>query len=340
MVGLGETRDELTEAFEALREVDCDILTIGQYLRPSLNHLPLERYYHPDEFAEMKAEALELGFRHVESGPLVRSSYHARDQVPGAELAPSAARRRSTPTAGSSLAQPRERAARRARRLNASDRRERVAEVRDHAVNRRGSAANQLRVHVLQSGAARPGRIAFDVVPLGRRDRRLDRRPERSSAACRGDRGAAIDPAEGRRRLPEPGARVVPRPALRQLRPGRSTPGTRRAARPPPRCRGRPSRGGSAPPRHRPVAARRWLHRVGGRRRACTAVRPPTPGSRGTGHLDVARRVVVGLGARSSRCRRRPPADGRARSSAGSDGRDRAVRSACPTCRPAPRSWP
>jgi lipoic acid synthetase len=86
MVGLGETRDEMQEAFEALREVDTDILTIGQYLRPSLNHLPLERYYHPDEFAEMKDAALELGFKHVESGPLVRSSYHARDQVPGAEL--------------------------------------------------------------------------------------------------------------------------------------------------------------------------------------------------------------------------------------------------------------
>ncbi len=86
MVGLGETRDELTEAFEALRAVDCDILTIGQYLRPTLQHLPLERYYHPDEFAEMKGEAQALGFKHVESGPLVRSSYHARDQVPGAEL--------------------------------------------------------------------------------------------------------------------------------------------------------------------------------------------------------------------------------------------------------------
>jgi lipoic acid synthetase len=93
MVGLGETRPELTEAFEALREVDTDILTIGQYLRPSLKHLPVERYYHPDEFAEMKVEALALGFKHVESGPLVRSSYHARDQVPGAELK---ARRRAT----------------------------------------------------------------------------------------------------------------------------------------------------------------------------------------------------------------------------------------------------
>ncbi len=86
MVGLGETRNELQEAFEALRENDVDILTIGQYLRPSMQHLPLERYYHPDEFAEMKMAALALGFRHVESAPLVRSSYHARDQVPGAEL--------------------------------------------------------------------------------------------------------------------------------------------------------------------------------------------------------------------------------------------------------------
>ena len=86
MVGLGETRDELTEAFEALRSVDVDILTVGQYLRPSEKHLPLERYYTPDEFAAMKQEALAMGFKHVESAPLVRSSYHARDQVPGAEL--------------------------------------------------------------------------------------------------------------------------------------------------------------------------------------------------------------------------------------------------------------
>ena len=94
MVGLGEERDELREAFHALRAVDVDILTIGQYLRPSELHLPLVRYYHPDEFADMKAEALALGFRHVESAPLVRSSYHARDQVPGAELR--ALRRRAT----------------------------------------------------------------------------------------------------------------------------------------------------------------------------------------------------------------------------------------------------
>jgi len=82
MVGLGETRDELNTTFADLRSVDCDILTVGQYLRPSEHHLPIERYYLPNEFEEMKHEALTLGFKHVESGPLVRSSYHARDQVP------------------------------------------------------------------------------------------------------------------------------------------------------------------------------------------------------------------------------------------------------------------
>jgi lipoyl synthase len=82
MVGLGETREELHQAFVDLRGVDCDVLTIGQYLRPSEQHLPLERYYEPSEFQDMRTEALALGFKHVESGPLVRSSYHARDQVP------------------------------------------------------------------------------------------------------------------------------------------------------------------------------------------------------------------------------------------------------------------
>ena len=103
MVGLGETRDELTEAFEALREVDTDILTIGQYLRPSIEHLPLERYYHPDEFAEMKVEALALGFKHVESA---RSSAPATTPATRSRARSSrrsaAARRRSTPRAGSS----------------------------------------------------------------------------------------------------------------------------------------------------------------------------------------------------------------------------------------------
>lgn len=86
MVGLGEEHDELLATFRDLRSVDCDILTVGQYLRPTADHLPVVRYYRPAEFAELRDEALAMGFRHVESGPLVRSSYHARDQVPGAEL--------------------------------------------------------------------------------------------------------------------------------------------------------------------------------------------------------------------------------------------------------------
>lgn len=86
MVGLGENRAELSRTFRDLRAVDCDILTIGQYLRPTMQHLPLVRYYHPDEFVAMKVEAMALGFKHVEAGPLVRSSYHARDQVPGVTL--------------------------------------------------------------------------------------------------------------------------------------------------------------------------------------------------------------------------------------------------------------
>ena len=80
MVGLGETIDEVVAVLSDLRGVDCQILTIGQYLRPSIAHLPMERYYTPDEFRELKRIALELGFGHVESGPLVRSSYHAHEQ--------------------------------------------------------------------------------------------------------------------------------------------------------------------------------------------------------------------------------------------------------------------
>jgi lipoyl synthase len=79
MVGLGEEHDELVATFTDLRKVGCQILTIGQYLRPSSDHAPMTRYYHPDEFRELKQIALELGFVHVESGPLVRSSYHAHE---------------------------------------------------------------------------------------------------------------------------------------------------------------------------------------------------------------------------------------------------------------------
>jgi lipoic acid synthetase len=79
MVGLGEEHDELVATFEDLREAGCEILTIGQYLRPSAGHAPMVRYYHPDEFRELKQIALDMGFVHVESGPLVRSSYHAHE---------------------------------------------------------------------------------------------------------------------------------------------------------------------------------------------------------------------------------------------------------------------
>jgi len=81
MVGLGETWDELLGALVDLRRVGCSILTIGQYLRPSLAHLPVARYYHPNEFAALKQIALQMDFGHVESGPLVRSSYHAHEQA-------------------------------------------------------------------------------------------------------------------------------------------------------------------------------------------------------------------------------------------------------------------
>ncbi|MFN7980921.1 MAG: lipoyl synthase [Vicinamibacterales bacterium] len=79
MVGLGEERDELLATFRDLANVGCQILTIGQYLRPSQDHAPMVRYYTPAEFADLKQEALAMGFVHVESGPLVRSSYHAHE---------------------------------------------------------------------------------------------------------------------------------------------------------------------------------------------------------------------------------------------------------------------
>jgi lipoyl synthase len=81
MVGLGETVDELVEVFRDLGSRGVDILTVGQYLRPSRDHLPISRFYTPDEFVYLKEEALRCGFRHVESGPLVRSSYHAHEQA-------------------------------------------------------------------------------------------------------------------------------------------------------------------------------------------------------------------------------------------------------------------
>jgi lipoic acid synthetase len=82
MVGLGEEWDEVLETVKAIRGSGTDILTVGQYLRPSPEHLPLVRYYTPDEFVRIREHALDLGYPHVESGPLVRSSYHAEEHVP------------------------------------------------------------------------------------------------------------------------------------------------------------------------------------------------------------------------------------------------------------------
>jgi len=81
MLGLGETLDEVEAVMRDLAAHGCGILTLGQYLQPTKAHLPVSRYYHPDEFVRLKAAGVSLGFRHVESGPLVRSSYHAEEQV-------------------------------------------------------------------------------------------------------------------------------------------------------------------------------------------------------------------------------------------------------------------
>lgn len=81
MVGLGETKEEIIEAMDDLRAHQVDIMTIGQYLQPTKKHLDVVRYYHPDEFKELKEIALQKGFSHCEAGPLVRSSYHADEQV-------------------------------------------------------------------------------------------------------------------------------------------------------------------------------------------------------------------------------------------------------------------
>ncbi len=80
ILGMGEEYDEIIDVMKDLREVDCDILTIGQYLRPGKEYIPINRYYHPEEFKRLKYEGEKMGFKHVESGPLVRSSYHAAAQ--------------------------------------------------------------------------------------------------------------------------------------------------------------------------------------------------------------------------------------------------------------------
>lgn len=85
MVGVGETWDELLQTMDDLREVDCNIMTIGQYLQPTRKHLKIEKYYTPEEFAALKEEGMKRGFSHVESGPLVRSSYQAAEQKKAAD---------------------------------------------------------------------------------------------------------------------------------------------------------------------------------------------------------------------------------------------------------------
>jgi len=88
ILGMGETMDEAREVMRDLRSVDCDIMTIGQYLQPTKDHLPVARFYDPSEFVLLKDEGRALGFTHVESGPLVRSSYHAEQQVAPEEVMP------------------------------------------------------------------------------------------------------------------------------------------------------------------------------------------------------------------------------------------------------------
>ena len=85
ILGMGEQKEEVLETMMDLRGVDCDLLTIGQYLRPSAKHLPIDRFYHPDEFAELGKAGEAMGFKHVASGPLVRSSYHADQQHSAAQ---------------------------------------------------------------------------------------------------------------------------------------------------------------------------------------------------------------------------------------------------------------
>jgi lipoic acid synthetase len=85
MIGVGEEWDEIIETMDDLRAHNVDIVTLGQYLQPTKAHLKIEKYWHPDEFAQLKEEGMKLGFSHIESGPLVRSSYHAHEQVKSAQ---------------------------------------------------------------------------------------------------------------------------------------------------------------------------------------------------------------------------------------------------------------
>ncbi|UHA74659.1 lipoyl synthase [Paenibacillus sp. 481] len=92
MLGVGEEWDEILKSMDDLRAIGCDILTLGQYLQPTPKHLRVDKYYHPDEFAVLKQEGLKRGFSHVESGPMVRSSYHAHEQTKSATATLAAAK--------------------------------------------------------------------------------------------------------------------------------------------------------------------------------------------------------------------------------------------------------
>lgn len=95
MIGLGETEEEIEEVMDDLRANDVDIMTIGQYLQPTKKHLPVIKYYTPDEFQQFKELAMSKGFKHCEAGPLVRSSYHADEQVDKAQVWKEAAKYQS-----------------------------------------------------------------------------------------------------------------------------------------------------------------------------------------------------------------------------------------------------
>lgn len=103
ILGMGERREDLYQAMRDLLSTGVDILTLGQYLRPSAQHLPIDRYYTPDEFAELKRVGESMGFKHVEAGPLVRSSYHAREQVESIAGGPLGARANAAGPAAATL---------------------------------------------------------------------------------------------------------------------------------------------------------------------------------------------------------------------------------------------
>ena len=149
MTGLGESKEELLETFGVLREHGVQVLTVGQYLRPTENHLPVVRYWHPDEFAELEREAYAMGFESVAAGPLVRSSYHAEQTLEQASKPRRPMRIRIAIAAAVVLAA----AARRSRwPARASDRRRALAGARDR---RRWRAP--------RSAAARIGRHVYVV---------------------------------------------------------------------------------------------------------------------------------------------------------------------------------